>query len=208
MANTSEWGPQRHNFTEEMCIRDSLREDIGRERGRLRELLLSACLLYTSRLGTATDEKSKNYYRSVILSLEGALAFIARYEELVRQTLSHTEEESRRAELSEMAEGLAQLQVGAPKTYLQATQLMYFIQFLIWTEGGYLIPLGRTDQILYPFYDRDISAGRLTPERALEIMECFFIKLNYEIDRTHGEAGKFESDTGQSITCLLYTSST
>ena len=50
---------------------------------------------------------------------------------------------------------------------------MYFIQFLIWTEGGYLIPLGRTDQILYPFYDRDISAGRLTPERALEIMECF-----------------------------------
>ncbi len=153
-----------------------------------------------ARLKAATDEKSKNYYRSVILSLEGALAFIARYEELVRQTLAHTEEQNRRAELLEMAEGLSQLQQGAPKTYLQATQLMYFIQFLIWTEGGYLIPLGRTDQILYPFYDRDISAGRLTPERALEIMECFFIKLNYEIDRTHGEAGKFESDTGQSIT--------
>jgi formate C-acetyltransferase len=99
-----------------------------------------------------------------------------------------------------MVENMAQLQKGAPKTYWQACQLMYFIQFLIWTEDGYLVPLGRTDQILYPFMKRDIESGILTRDFAFEILETFFMKLNYEVDRTHGEAIKINSDTGQSVT--------
>ncbi len=34
----------------------------------------------------------------------------------------------------------------------------------------------------------------------MEILEAFFMKLNYEVDRTHGDALKINSDTGQSIT--------
>jgi formate C-acetyltransferase len=99
-----------------------------------------------------------------------------------------------------MADNIAQIQKGAPQTYWQALQLMYFIQFLIWTEGGYLIPLGRLDQTLYPFYRKDKEAGILDDAFALELLEAFFMKLNYEIDRTHGEDIKINSDTGQSVT--------
>ena len=34
----------------------------------------------------------------------------------------------------------------------------------------------------------------------MEILEAFFLKLNYEIDRTHGEDIRINSDSGQSIT--------
>lgn len=146
------------------------------------------------------DKQAIDYYESVIVAYTAAIQLIKRYENLVKEAMNKEQTEIRRTELETIAKNLAQLQTGAPKTYWQAVQLMYFMQFLIWVEGGYLVPLGRTDQILYPFYKKDIDAGNLDKEFAYEILECFFIKLNYEIDRTHGESGKFNSDTGQSIT--------
>ncbi|MCI8417394.1 MAG: hypothetical protein HFI33_07890 [Lachnospiraceae bacterium] len=149
---------------------------------------------------TAQEESQKIYYESVIISNQAALKLMARYEELVRGLIPEAATKERKDELLKMADNIKQLQEGAPKTYWQACQLMYFIQFLIWVEGGYLIPLGRTDQILFPYYKKDLEDGILTKDFAMEILEAFFMKLNYEIDRTHGEDIKINSDTGQSIT--------
>jgi len=148
----------------------------------------------------STDDRSKSdYYNSVIISCKAAIGLIHRYESLLRDAASDSPD-NRATELEIMANNLCVLTTDAPQTYWQAVQLMYFIHFLIWAEGGYLIPLGRLDQILYPYYADDKKSETLTDDFALEIMESFFLKLNYEIDRTHGENGKFESDTGQSVT--------
>ena len=154
----------------------------------------------TAKKAKAQEEAQKTYYESVIISNRAALKLMARYETYVRELMESESDAVRRAELLQMADNLKQLQSGAPKTYWQACQLMYFIQFLIWVEGGYLIPLGRTDQILYPYYKQDLEKGILTEAFAFEILEAFFMKLNYEIDRTHGEDIKINSDTGQSVT--------
>jgi formate C-acetyltransferase len=37
---------------------------------------------------------------------------------------------------------------------------------------------GRMDQYLYPFYERDLAAGRASPDEALELIECFYIKCS------------------------------
>lgn len=152
------------------------------------------------RQAATDDENKKTYYESVIISNRAALALMKRYEIYVHGLAEKEANANRKNELIQMADNLKQLQKGAPQTYWQACQLMYFIQFLIWVEGGYLIPLGRTDQILYPFYKKDLEEGILTKDFAFEIMEAFFMKLNYEIDRTHGEDIRINSDTGQSIT--------
>ena len=44
--------------------------------------------------------------------------------------------------------------------------------------NGHAISLGRFDQYVYPFYKKDIEAGRLTREEGLEIINAFFIKCN------------------------------
>lgn len=147
-----------------------------------------------------TDDPDKiTYYESVVRANRASLKLMKRYEDLCRQQAAQAEG-GRRAELETMAANIAQLQKGAPQTYWQAVQLLYFIQFLIWVEGGYLIPLGRLDLTLQPFLTRDMEAGAITRDFAFEILEAFFMKLNYEVDRTHGEDIRINSDTGQSVT--------
>lgn len=151
------------------------------------------------RMAETDDCDKKNYYESVIISNKACLKAMKRYEELCREKAAYADGE-RRAELLSMAANMKALQNDAPQTFWQAVQLMYFIQFLIWTEGGYLVPLGRVDLTLYPFYKKDIENRTITKEFALEILEAFFMKLNYEVDRTHGEDIRINSDTGQSVT--------
>lgn len=152
-----------------------------------------------ARMEATDDEKKRTYYQSTIIADTAALKLMKRYEQFCLEQAADTYGQ-RKNELEQMAANLAQLQIGAPKTYWQAVQLLYFIQFLIWVEQGYLVPLGRTDLYLDPFYQKDLAAGIVTEAFALEILEAFFLKLNYEVDRTHGEDIRINSDSGQSIT--------
>lgn len=153
-----------------------------------------------NRLESTAEESKIIYYKSVLIALNACLNGMARYERLCVEQAECCTDPVRKAELEQMATNLAALRTGAPQTYWQAIQLMYFIHFLIWVEGGYLVPLGRMDVFLYPFMKQDMEKGILTKDFAFEILEAFFIKLNYEIDRTHGESIRINSDTGQSIT--------
>ena len=51
--------------------------------------------------------------------------------------------------------------------------------------------LGRMDQYLWPFYQSDLQAGRITPEYAKELLGCFWIKVTELIkirDQFYSEA--------------------
>jgi formate C-acetyltransferase len=41
--------------------------------------------------------------------------------------------------------------------------------------------IGRLDQLLWPYYQADLEAGRLTEEQALELLQCFYIKVSHSI---------------------------
>ena len=151
-----------------------------------------------SRMAETEDENKIIYYQSVIIAQTAVLKLMKRYEVLCLEQAAAAKD-IRKAELKQMAANLAQLQIGPPQTYWQAVQLYYMLQFLVWVEEGYLVPLGRTDLILDPFYQKDLADGTLTKEFAFEILEAFFLKLNYEVDKTHGEVPT-NSDSGQSVT--------
>ncbi|MBR3923805.1 MAG: pyruvate formate-lyase, partial [Kiritimatiellae bacterium] len=70
------------------------------------------------------------------------------------------------------------------------------LHFAMWCEGEYHCGLGRIDQYLYPYYDADIRAGRLTEESALEELEEFFIACNRDSDLYIGVQ---QGDNGQSV---------
>lgn len=67
-----------------------------------------------------------------------------------------------------------------PRTFHEALQHYWFVHLGVITE---LNPWdsfnpGRLDQHLYPFYAREISAGTLTKEDAVELLQAFWIKFN------------------------------
>ncbi len=70
---------------------------------------------------------------------------------------------------------------GAPKTFAEALQLVWFCHTAFLMEGRYAMALGRLDQYLYPFYKADIESGRITDERVIELLENVFIRLRDDV---------------------------
>ena len=147
------------------------------------------------------DSEQINYYKSVKIVVEGAQSHIERYANLIDKELKEEElPEERRRELVIMKKNIDYIIKNPPKTFFQAVQLMYFLHALLWVEAVCLVSFVRIDQVLYPFYKSDLENDRITEEEALEIIECFLIKINQEVDRPNNRFEWFKGDTGQTIT--------
>lgn len=82
---------------------------------------------------------------------------------------------ARAAELRELARICAKVPAAPAETFHEALQSLWFAYMAAGDATG------RIDAYLNDFYQADLAAGRITPARALELIECFLIKL-------HGDA--------------------
>jgi pyruvate-formate lyase len=64
-----------------------------------------------------------------------------------------------------------------PRTFHEALQLVYFTHLVFESEDRHAMALGRIDQYLFPFYQRDLAAGRLTREEALDLLCHLWVKV-------------------------------
>ncbi len=87
----------------------------------------------------------------------------------------------------------------APTTFHEALQLMWTVGFVYCTmvSRNPTLTFGRMDQWLYPFYRRDLDAGRLTSAQAGELIEDFYCKNNLILGRgEHQMSGGGAQNTG------------
>lgn len=87
---------------------------------------------------------------------------------------------NRKAELTEMARICRRVPAHAPTTFHEVLQHYWFVHLGVVTE---LNPWdsfnpGRLDQHLYPFYKAETEAGTLTRDKAVEVLESFWVKFN------------------------------
>lgn len=79
--------------------------------------------------------------------------------------------------LTAIREGCAALCERPPETFFEALQLVWMVHTGFVYEGRYAMALGRMDQYLRPFFERDISTGSLTEEEATALLENVFVKI-------------------------------
>jgi len=108
------------------------------------------------------------FYRGCLLELEALLALARRYVEGAR-ALAEEAAPERARELREIADLLTKVPARPAETFREALQSIHFYTFMLW--GDY--QLGRPDQYLIDLYRADVAAGRLTPQSALELIDCF-----------------------------------
>jgi formate C-acetyltransferase len=119
------------------------------------------------------------FYQAVIRSLAAAVRLANRHADLAEKMAAETPDEARAEELRRIAAVCRRVPEHAPETFHQAVQSLYFIHLISQIEtGGNSISLGRIDQVLYPFYERDRERGLITPEAAKELLSLLFIKCN------------------------------
>ena len=119
------------------------------------------------------------FYEAVIRSCRAVISFANRYSELALTMAKAEPEAGRAAELREIARVCSRVPEYPAETLHEAVQSLYFIHLVSQIEsGGNSISLGRIDQILFPYYQKDVEARRGTREKALELVAMLFIKSN------------------------------
>ncbi|MDI6871144.1 MAG: pyruvate formate lyase family protein [Bacillota bacterium] len=138
------------------------------------------------------------FWKAARIACEGVVEYSARYAALLRQQAGQPDiGAARREHLLSLASLCERVPAGPATTFHEALQSLWFTYSVFRTVGPCQVPLGRLDQLLYPYWRRDLDRNLLDEERTLELLEQFYVKLNYA-DYIFGDWR--DADNGTSIT--------
>ncbi len=172
-AKLWEMGIVNPSYDYPALLREGIGPRIAKAERKLKELDEKA-------LGMPPAEylEKKNNWQAMAMSGRAIIRFSQRYAELARNMAGKESDPARRQELEQMAEILDRVPAQPARTLHEAIQFFWIIEvaakFLaVYGHGGG----HRIDKILFPFYQADLKAGRITREKALELLECLFLKI-------------------------------
>ena len=123
--------------------------------------------------------KQLHFLEAAKLGNEAVLNYSNRLADKCEEEAGKTDDPEYKKELMELAEICRYVPSHPARTFQEAVQSIFMVLLAVHMESnGHAISLGRFDQYVYPLYKKDIEEGRLRKEKALEIIECFFIKCN------------------------------
>ena len=144
--------------------------------------------------------------RAMSLSCDALIRLGERHAERAEEIASHEENPKRVKELLRIAEVCRRVPAHAPRNFMEAIQMYWFVHLGVITElnGWDAFNPGHFDQHLAPFYEEDLKAGRLTREEAKELISCFWIKVNNQpappkVGVTASESGTYNDFTNINI---------
>jgi len=124
--------------------------------------------------------KKMEELRAMEIAANALIKFAQRYAKELSKFAEMESDTQRRKEFHKMSEICSCVPANAPGSFHEALQYYWFVHLGVITE---LNPWdsfnpGRLDQHLYPFYKKDLEAGTLTREKAVELLQSFWIKFN------------------------------
>lgn len=119
-----------------------------------------------------------NFYRAVAIVCEGMITLTKRYAALAREKAAIEKNPERRDELLKMGEVLDWCMENPCRTYHEALQCLYMYQTCLCLEANmHGITMGRVDQYLGDFLERDLANGSITEADAQELLDMFYLKV-------------------------------
>ncbi len=122
----------------------------------------------------------KEELKAMEIAAGALILFAGRYASELQKQASQEKDIQRKNELIQMVEICSHVPANAPRTFWEALQYYWFVHIGVITEVNPWDSFnpGRLDQHLLPFYQKEITEGSLTKERAKEILQSFWIKFN------------------------------
>ena len=160
------------HFIHELGNVSNLSPDYGK-------VMSQGLLAIRDRLGDSMEHEAMR------ISIDAILDLTKRYADVARN-MGRTD----------LAERLERVPAYPPRTFLEALQSLRILHFAMWCEGDYHNTLGRFDQYMFPYLQRDLEEGRETGESSFEHLEAFFLACNRDSDIYPGMQ---QGDNGQSM---------
>ena len=129
---------------------------------------------------TRPGDYEKDYYlQALTLAAEGIVKLAERYADEAERLAGIEKEQVRREELIRISEACRHVPFNPARTFQEALQSIYLYQIAIFMEqNAASYNPGRMDQYLYPFYRADILDGKITEEKAQELLGCLWVKFS------------------------------
>lgn len=117
------------------------------------------------------------FYEAIVIAYEAMIVFAQRYAQLAEALAEKEPNRRRQDELRELAAVCRHVPEFPARTFREGVQSVWFAHLLSQIESnGHSMSFGRLDQYLYPLYQADLAAGRITPEGVVELVSCLWIK--------------------------------
>lgn len=124
-------------------------------------------------------ENNQDFYKGALVSLEALEIWAGRYADRLMAMGGAETDLKRKKELLKMAGICRHVPKYPARTFHEALQSMMFLHIALCIEAyENAVSFGRVDQILYPYYKRDLEAGIITYEEAKELLCMFILKMD------------------------------
>lgn len=138
------------------------------------------------------DTEKQTFYEGLEIVLDGACVFMNRYAGLAAEMVEKESDERISAELKEISRICEKLSSQPPETFHEAVQSVWFLFVILHMESNASsFSPGRMDQYLYPYFQKDLSEGSLTLDKALEIIEALWLKFNQIVYMRNSNSAKY-----------------
>lgn len=143
--------------------------------------VIEDCQEQLDKMGMPTkqeDQEKIDFWNAGIIAAKAGIKFAKRYSKLAEALAEKEQDEKRKAELLTISENCKNVPEHGPGNFYEAVQFVWFMQLIVSIEdNGHGNSLGPFDRYMNDYYVNDLKEGRITEEFALEVLECFFIKL-------------------------------
>ena len=99
-----------------------------------------------------------------------------RFADLANRLASESSEPGRKMELSALAGRCFRVPDQPSACFAEAVQSVWMLHFAL-AYAGNPLSIGRLDQVLAPYLERDLDEGRITMEEAQEMIDSLFLHL-------------------------------
>ncbi len=121
---------------------------------------------------TTLTQKQRNYYESVIVSMEGVFAYVKRFSLLAKELAQDCDDPIRKEEYIQMSTMAATMFEQGARSFWEGCQMVYLIHVLQMIESnGHSFCYGRFDQYMWDLYQNDTISN----DKALEIITHMFL---------------------------------
>ena len=147
------------------------------------------------------DAGKIDYYRAMLISINSLNDLSYRYAQLTLDEAAKTVDSVRRQELLTISEICNRVPENPASSLHEALQSVFFMMCALQSTLE-IVPLGRVDQYLYPYYKHDLETGVLTKEQAEELIVSWLAKFservqtNPEFFEANHETALDQSDGG------------
>ncbi len=127
---------------------------------------------------SAYDKKEE--LKAMEICTDALILYAKRHARKARELIIKEKNLKRISELERIVEICERVPAHAPRDFWEALQYYWFVHLGVIIEYNTWDSFnpGRLDQHLYPFYKKGLEEGTLSPEKAKELLQAFWVKFN------------------------------